>query len=118
MCGSTRAPPGPPSCSRPHASRPNCGRRPAKRKPTDMRADREFACSGRNITHRYRNVGALDNVTIDIPANKMIGVIGPDGVGKSTLLGILAGVRTMQEGEAEVLGGNIDDAKFRTQIAA
>jgi ribosome-dependent ATPase len=70
------------------------------------------------MTHRYRDVVALDNVSIDIPANKMIGVIGPDGVGKSTLLGILAGVRTIQEGEATVLGGNIDDAKFRTSIAA
>lgn len=83
-----------------------------------MAPDREIACSVRNITHRYRDVIALDNVSIDIPANKMIGVIGPDGVGKSTLLGILAGVRTIQEGEAQVLGGNIDDPKFRTSIAA
>jgi len=75
------------------------------------------AASVRNITHRYRNVVALDDVSIEIPANKMIGVIGPDGVGKSTLLGILAGVRTIQQGEAEVLGGNIGDPKFRTAIA-
>jgi len=83
-----------------------------------MAADRQIVCSVRNMTHRYRDVVALDNVSIDIPANKMIGVIGPDGVGKSTLLGILAGVRTIQQGEATVLGGNIDDAKFRTAIAA
>jgi ribosome-dependent ATPase len=81
------------------------------------RADPALAASVRNITHRYRNVLALDDVSIEIPANKMIGMIGPDGVGKSTLLGILAGVRTIQDGEANVLGGNIDDARFRTQIA-
>ena len=43
------------------------------------------------LDHQYSAV-ALDDVTLDIPANKMIGLIGPDGVGKSTLLGIIAGV--------------------------
>ena len=76
-----------------------------------------IAASASGITHRYRNVVALDDVSIEIPANKMIGIIGPDGVGKSTLLGILAGVRTIQQGSAEVLGGDIGDAKFRTAIA-
>jgi ribosome-dependent ATPase len=48
----------------------------------------------------------------------MIGLIGPDGVGKSTLLGILAGVRRMQGGRAQVLGGNIDDAGFRNEVSS
>ena len=48
----------------------------------------------------------------------MIGLIGPDGVGKSTLLGILAGVRRLQTGTAEVLGGNIDDPQFRKSVSA
>ena len=76
-----------------------------------------IAARVQGITHRYRDVVALDDVSIDIPANKMIGVIGPDGVGKSTLLGILAGVRTIQTGTAEVLGGDIADAKFRIATA-
>ncbi|WP_380872027.1 ABC transporter ATP-binding protein/permease [Sphingomonas sp. DBB INV C78] len=77
-----------------------------------------IAASVRGVTHRYRDVVALDNVSIEIPANKMIGVIGPDGVGKSTLLGLLAGVRKIQDGDVQVLGGNIGDAAFRTSIAA
>jgi len=76
-----------------------------------------FCASVEGVTHRYRNVIALDNVSIEIPANKMIGIIGPDGVGKSTLLGILAGVRTIQKGNVQVLGGPIADAKFRTMTA-
>ena len=76
-----------------------------------------IAASVTGISHRYRDVIALDDVSISIPANKMIGIIGPDGVGKSTLLGILAGVRKIQDGTAEVLGGDIGDAKFRTAIA-
>ena len=43
----------------------------------------------------------------------MIGMIGPDGVGKSTLLAMMAGVRKIQIGKVEVLGGDIADAKFR-----
>ena len=70
------------------------------------------------VTQQYGKAVALDNVTIDIPARKMIGLIGPDGVGKSTLLGILAGVRRLQTGNVEVLGGNIDDAHFRKSVSA
>ena len=39
------------------------------------------------VTHRYGATRALDGVTLDIPAGRMVGVIGPDGVGKSSLLG-------------------------------
>ena len=57
----------------------------------------DFCASAQGVSHRYRDVIALDNVSIEIPANKMIGIIGPDGVGKSTLLGLLAGVRKIQD---------------------
>ena len=51
-----------------------------------------------NVSHRYGATVALDDVTIEIPARKMVGVIGPDGVGKSTLLALISGVRTIQSG--------------------
>src|SRR5215475_13904468 len=70
------------------------------------------------LSQRYGKAVALADVDLEIPANKMIGLIGPDGVGKSTLLGMLAGVRKMQGGKARVLGGNIDDAKFRTAVSS
>src|SRR5262245_13919858 len=70
------------------------------------------------LSQRYGKAVALAEVDLEIPANKMIGLIGPDGVGKSTLLGIIAGVRKMQSGKARVLGGNIDDAKFRTAVSS
>jgi ribosome-dependent ATPase len=69
------------------------------------------------VTQRYGKVVALDNVSLDIPAQKMIGLIGPDGVGKSTLLGLVAGVRRMQSGKVDVLGGDIADAKFRNSVS-
>jgi ribosome-dependent ATPase len=61
------------------------------------------------VSHRYGATVALDDVTIEIPARKMVGVIGPDGVGKSTLLALISGVRTIQHGEVSVFDGNLAD---------
>ncbi len=61
----------------------------------------------RDVTHRYRKVVALDGISLDIPAGIMVGVVGPDGVGKSTLLALVAGSKKMQEGRVTVLGGDI-----------
>src|SRR5271166_2080538 len=71
------------------------------------------AASLEGVTHRYGKTVALDNVTIAIPAGQMTGLIGPDGVGKSTLLGLIAGVRKIQTGEVRALGGDLKDAAFR-----
>jgi ribosome-dependent ATPase len=65
------------------------------------------------VSHRYGKTLALDNVTSDIPAGQMIGVIGPDAAGKSTLLGLIAGVRIIQEGRVIVFGGNMADQAYR-----
>jgi ribosome-dependent ATPase len=43
----------------------------------------------------------------------MVGLIGPDGVGKSSLLALVAGARRIQQGRVEVLGGDMADAGFR-----
>ena len=68
------------------------------------------------LTQKYGKVTALDGVTISIPADCMVGLIGPDGVGKSTLLGIIAGARQIQSGSAKVLGGSISDAGHRALV--
>src|SRR4051812_7936248 len=78
----------------------------------------EFVASVKGASQVYGKAVALDDVSIDIPAGKMIGLIGPDGVGKSTLLAFLAGVRKIQKGSVQVLGGDIADAKFRNSVAA
>jgi ribosome-dependent ATPase len=67
-----------------------------------------------HVSHHYGKTIALNNVTIDIPANRMIGLIGPDGVGKSTLLGLIAGVRIIQQGRIAVFDGDMADQAYRT----
>ena len=68
------------------------------------------------VTQRYGTAVALDAVTIVLPAGCMAGFIGPDGVGKSSLLSIIAGARQIQSGNVFVLDGDIKDAAHRAAI--
>jgi len=69
-----------------------------------------------DLAHRYGDVLAADGVTLDIPAGRMVGFIGPDGVGKSTWLGLIAGAREIQHGTVEVLGGDMASARHRGAV--
>ena len=70
----------------------------------------------RAVSLRYGKTQALDNISLDIPSGCMVGLIGPDGVGKSTLLSLIAGARAIQEGAIEVLGGNMASAAHREEV--
>ena len=68
------------------------------------------------VSHRYGATVSLDDVSIDIPARIMVGVIGPDGVGKSTLLALIAGVRRIQQGQVLVFGKDVRDQRNLKEI--
>lgn len=70
------------------------------------------------VTHRYGNALALDNVSMIVPAGCMVGLIGPDGVGKSTVQALIAGVRTIQSGRVLALDGDMGDARHRGDVCA
>ncbi|HML14251.1 MAG TPA: ribosome-associated ATPase/putative transporter RbbA [Xanthobacteraceae bacterium] len=79
------------------------------------------ACAGpvarvEGLTQRYRKTTALDAVTIALPAGCMVGLIGPDGVGKSSLLAIIAGARHIQSGNVFVLDGDMADSAHRAAV--
>ena len=65
---------------------------------------------------RYGNTLALDDVNLDIPAGCVVGFIGPDGVGKSSLLALISGARKIQGGSVRVLGGDMADARHRDAV--
>ncbi|MCR8546195.1 ribosome-associated ATPase/putative transporter RbbA [Salipiger sp. P9] len=69
------------------------------------------------VSHRYGRTTALDAVTLGIPAGVMAGLIGPDGVGKSTLLALIAGVRRRQDGRIVTLGEDMAQAGARGRVA-
>ncbi|MDD3311416.1 ribosome-associated ATPase/putative transporter RbbA [Pseudodesulfovibrio sp.] len=64
----------------------------------------------------YGKVEAVSGVTLDVPAGCMAGLIGPDGVGKSSLLALIAGVRVIQRGTVEVLGGDMARRDHRRAV--
>jgi ribosome-dependent ATPase len=68
------------------------------------------------VSLRYGRLPALDGLSLEIPGGCMAGLIGPDGVGKSSLMSLLTGARKMQQGRIEVLGGDIADAVHRRSI--
>jgi ribosome-dependent ATPase len=70
------------------------------------------------LTHAYGVRCALDGITLDIPGGCRVGLIGPDGVGKSSLLAILAGARRIQSGKVEVLGCDFTDRRSRRAVCA
>ncbi|TNM63916.1 ribosome-associated ATPase/putative transporter RbbA [Aliirhizobium smilacinae] len=65
------------------------------------------------VSLAYKKTIALDGVSLDIPSGCMVGLIGPDGVGKSSLLSLVSGARAIQKGKVEVLGGDMSDARHR-----
>lgn len=68
------------------------------------------------VTQLYRKVRALDDVTLDVPPGRMVGLLGPDGVGKSTLLDLIAGARVLQQGDLQVLGHDMRTARDRRLV--
>jgi ribosome-dependent ATPase len=69
-----------------------------------------------DVTQRYASTIALDAITLELPAGCMVGLIGPDGVGKSSLLSIVAGARHIQSGRVFVLDGDMRDPTHRATI--
>ncbi|EER58648.1 ABC transporter related protein [Acidovorax delafieldii 2AN] len=65
---------------------------------------------------RYGKAVALAGIDLDIPARRMVGLIGPDGVGKSSLLALMAGARALQQGSLQVLDGDMRSKRHREAV--
>ena len=68
------------------------------------------------VSLRYGKTLSLDTVSLDIPAGCMVGLIGPDGAGKSSLLSLLAGARAVQQGTVHALNGDMAGARHRKNV--
>ncbi|WP_374554821.1 ribosome-associated ATPase/putative transporter RbbA [Aquitalea pelogenes] len=69
-----------------------------------------------DVRQRYGKTEALRGITLDVPAGGMVGLIGPDGVGKSSLLSLVAGARAVQHGQVLVLGGDMARRRHRNAV--
>lgn len=69
-----------------------------------------------HVGQRFGTTVALRDITLSIPARQMVGLIGPDGVGKSSLLSLISGARVIEQGNVMVLGGDMRDARHRRDV--
>lgn len=70
-----------------------------------------------NLTKRYGNFHALDNLNMTIEAGNIYGLLGPNGSGKTTTLGIILGILAKTSGSFEWFDGQYGD-KYRMKIGA
>lgn len=72
-----------------------------------------IAVAVEHLSHSYGKTTALFDLSVQIPQGTTVGLIGPDGVGKSTLLSLIAGVKVIQQGLVQVFNLNVADKKSR-----
>ena len=81
-----------------------------------MRSETPPAVRLQGVRLHYGKVQALAGIDLDVPAGCMVGLIGPDGVGKSSLLSLVAGSRAVQDGRVEALGGDMASRGHRNRV--
>ncbi|WOT06749.1 ABC transporter ATP-binding protein [Shewanella youngdeokensis] len=71
--------------------------------------------SVRDLTHRYGDFTAVNNINLDVHVGQCVGLLGPNGAGKSTTMEILEGVLKPSHGEILYRGLPIDK-NFKQEI--
>ena len=66
-----------------------------------------IAIETQELTHRFGEFTAVDNLNLSIPANTIYGFLGPNGSGKSTTMRLITGLLTPSSGKIRVLGMDI-----------
>ncbi|MBW8320454.1 MAG: ribosome-associated ATPase/putative transporter RbbA, partial [Rhizobium sp.] len=69
----------------------------------------------KGVSLSYGRTQALSDISLDLPSGRLIGLLGPDGVGKSSLLSLVSGARAVQQGTVRVLGGDMADSGHRAR---
>jgi ABC-2 type transport system ATP-binding protein len=71
-----------------------------------------------NLTKRFEDKLALENLSLEVGKGELFGLLGPNGAGKTTTISIICGLIKPTSGTAKILGYNIhrDSQKVREQI--
>ncbi len=76
------------------------------------------AVTFRNVAKKYGTRLALDGLSFEIPRGVICGLVGPNGSGKTTTMGLLGGLLRHQSGEVDILGqGRFDAARHAGKVS-
>ena len=75
-------------------------------------SDQDAAVEIRDVDFRYDGPLALESVNLTVPVGEFLGIIGPNGGGKTTLLKLILGLEQPERGEVRVLGGTPQSARL------
>ncbi len=70
-----------------------------------------------NLTKRFGDFVAVDNVSFQVARGEVLGFLGPNGAGKSTTMRMLAGFMTPTAGRARICGHDVQDESIRARRA-
>ncbi|MCX5749876.1 MAG: ABC transporter ATP-binding protein [Candidatus Saganbacteria bacterium] len=73
-----------------------------------------YAIQTKNLTKKFKNTIAVNNLDLNVPSGVIFGLIGPDGGGKTTTIRLLCGLYKIDGGSASLLG--IDVAKESEKV--
>jgi ABC-2 type transport system ATP-binding protein len=83
-------------------------------KAPHLSTDKMTAVKIKNLTKKFNQHAAIDNISLEIDKREIIGIIGPDGAGKTTFLRLLAGLLKTSSGS--IIFEGIDVAKNPQKI--
>lgn len=94
------------------------GRSVLAEKTLEIKKGRENVIEARNLTKKFGNFTAANDITFDIQRGEIFGLLGPNGAGKSTTFKMMCGLLKPTKGEAYVNGLSLQDApsQARSQI--
>ena len=69
-----------------------------------------------DLTKRFGNLTAVDNLSLEIPQGIVFGFLGPNGAGKTTTLKMLLGFTKPTNGRAWIMGEEVDTGTYRRHI--
>jgi len=70
----------------------------------------------KNLTKQYNNILAVKNINFEINKGSIVGLLGPNGCGKTTTIGMMLGLIKPTSGNVFINGQNIENEKNRTKI--
>tara|TARA_Y100001970_G_scaffold288848_1_gene417267 strand:- start:848 stop:1570 length:723 start_codon:yes stop_codon:yes gene_type:complete len=70
----------------------------------------------KNLSKKYNNVWAVKNLNLKINKGSILGLLGPNGCGKTTTIGMLLGLIKPSSGEVFINNQNIENENNRTKI--